>query len=69
MNEWRAGTTGRVHTPHRSDGDYSSAARLTHSSPPDQELVRVELIEDFYCCEAGEIIETQRYLFRPTATH
>ena len=22
------------------------------------------MLEDFYCCEAGEVFETQRYLFR-----
>ncbi len=63
---WPASTTGQVRTPHPSDGDYSSKAKLTHDSPPDQETVRVELLEDFYCCSAGDVIETQRYLFRPS---
>lgn len=62
---WPRGTRGRVLTHHRSDDGYSSAAELTHDSPPDQELVTVRLLEDFYCCETGEEFETQRYLFRP----
>lgn len=60
-----ADTLGRVFTHHKSDGQYSSLARLTHDSPPDQKTVQVELLEDFYCCEAGEVIETPRHLFRP----
>ncbi len=60
----RSGTVGRVYTHHASDGGHSAAARLTHDSPPDQEKVQIELLEDFYCCEAGEVFETQRCLFR-----
>lgn len=63
---WKKGTAGRVYTPHKSDGNYSAAAKIVHDSPPDQELVKVKLLEDFYCCSAGDVIETQRYLFRAT---
>jgi hypothetical protein len=62
---WEKGTQGRVFTHHKGDGDYSAKARLDHDSPPDQEAVHVELLEDFYCCSVGDVIETQRYLFRP----
>ena len=65
---WNKGLIGRTFTPHRSDGTYSARAELIHDSPPHQELVRVKLLEDFYCCEAGEVIETQRYLFKPIGT-
>jgi hypothetical protein len=47
------------------DGDYRAAALLVHDSPPDQEAVTAELLEDFCCREASERFETQRYLFRP----
>lgn len=60
---WKKGAVGRVLTHHRADGNYSARARLTHDSPPDQESVTAELLEDFYCLEVGEVIETQRYLF------
>jgi hypothetical protein len=64
---WKEGTLGRVYTHHRHDGCYSAPARLTHDSPPDQEEVSVELLGDFYCLGFGDVIETQRYLFRPAA--
>jgi hypothetical protein len=62
---WPKGTVGQVLTHHPSDHGYSSRARLTHDSPPDQESVEVELLEDFYCLSAGDVFETQRYLFVP----
>lgn len=62
---WPEGTVGRVYSPHKSEGDINAKARLCHDSPPDQESVTVELLEDFYCCESGDEIEMQRYLFRP----
>lgn len=62
---WPCGTRGQIHSHHRTDAGYSSAAVLMHDSPPDQEEIRVELLEDFYCCEAGESFLTQRYLFQP----
>lgn len=65
MTSWKQGTIGRLRTHHRSDGDYSARAELTHNSPPDQETITVKLLEDFYCLSAGDETETQRYLFRP----
>lgn len=66
---WRKGTVGRVRTPHKSDGNYSAAARVAKECPPDAEDVEVELLEDFYCLEAGEMITTQRHLFTPEGKH
>ena len=62
---WKKGTVGRVYSHHRSEGHYNARARLNHDSQPDQEIIRVELLEDFYCLSEGDEIETQRYLFRP----
>lgn len=65
--DWPTGTVGRVLTQHRSDGDYSARARLLRDSPANGRSVRVELLEDFYCCEAGEEIRVPRRLFVPDA--
>jgi hypothetical protein len=62
---WPAGTVGRVYSHHRSEADYSAAARLVRDSPPGARSVEVELLEDFYCLSAGETFRTPRRLFRP----
>lgn len=62
---WPRGTVGTIRSQHREDGHYSAPAVLTHDSPPDQELIEVELRDAFYCLETGEKLQTQRYLFTP----
>lgn len=45
------------------DGDEESQCVLLHDSPPDQEAVKVVLMEGFRCLEEGKVIEIQRHQF------
>lgn len=45
-------------------GGDSARAVLLHDSPDDQELIEVQLLDDFICLEAGEKTQFQRHQFR-----
>ena len=47
---------------YREGGD-ENACFLLHDSPPDQESLRVVLLDCFRCCESGKVIKIQRHQF------
>jgi hypothetical protein len=65
--DWPAGLEGHVLTHHLSDEGEKSLAVLVDASPAAdwEKPIKVRLLEDFYCLEAGDEFETHRFLFVP----